>query len=564
LLVLVLVGVSAAIYVGLVQWTASSSLVNERHGAYNSALAAAEGAAETTVSYMVRDFFIQSFDPTRLGTYTGRVPTNDWAANYRFSDGAGNLNRTWVETGSLSMTTNLDTRFAGLYGLAYSCKVRANALERNTPYPAKAAVEENFRLASIPLFQFAIFYSLDLEINPGPAMRITGKVHSNANLYTAPGNRLEYVDTVTAVGDIINDRDPDDPQYGLAKTVPIFDASTNAHVPALSMPVTSNNVPAMVRTILDVPPFGEDPLSAMGKARLFNQVDLVVTTTTTGVSVKVGNWDLFAAVSPDLPGGYSFINTTNTFYDAREQKWTVVTDVDVAAFNRWTTNAGATLNAQALSWIGHPLNSIYVDDQRMASGKLTAVRVMNGATLPSGGLTVATALPLYVQGNFNAPAAALGTTNTAGTLPASLAGDAITILSTDWRDTNSFSAYTARTAQDTTVNTALMAGIVPTSNVNGVKHYSGGVENFPRFLENWGGKTFTYNGSMVVMFASKYATNFWNSPGANAALPTGGTYGAPNRNWAFDTNFKDYRRLPPATPQVRQLLRGQWSVVAAQ
>jgi hypothetical protein len=29
-------------------------------------------------------------------------------------------------------------------------------------------------------------------------------------------------------------------------------------------------------------------------------------------------------------------------------------------------------------------------------------------------------------------------------------------------------------------------------------------------------------------------------------------------------NFLDYRRLPPATPQVRKLVRGQWTVVAAQ
>ena len=33
---------------------------------------------------------------------------------------------------------------------------------------------------------------------------------------------------------------------------------------------------------------------------------------------------------------------------------------------------------------------------------------------------------------------------------------------------------------------------------------------------------------------------------------------------SFDANFKDFRKLPPATPQVRQLLRGQWTVVAAQ
>ena len=48
-----------------------------------------------------------------------------------------------------------------------------------------------------------------------------------------------------------------------------------------------------------------------------------------------------------------------------------------------------------------------------------------------------------------------------------------------------------------------MAGIVETAN----NDYSGGVENFPRFLENWSGSTFTYNGSMVVLYLSQ----FWQS-----------------------------------------------------
>ena len=35
--------------------------------------------------------------------------------------------------------------------------------------------------------------------------------------------------------------------------------------------------------------------------------------------------------------------------------------------------------------------------------RLTAVRVVNGKTLPESGLTVVTALPMYVKGHFNAP-----------------------------------------------------------------------------------------------------------------------------------------------------------------
>jgi hypothetical protein len=195
-----------------------------------------------------------------------------------------------------------------------------------------------------------------------------------------------------------------------------------------------------------------------------------------------------------------------------------------------------------------------VDDQRVEATKLTVARVSNGQELPPDGLTVATKLPLYVQGHYNAPNTTPGLTNTANTKPASLVGDAITVLSANWSDANSALGLSSRTAADTTVNAAFLAGIVQTTNLAGVKRYSGGVENFPRFLENWTGRTFTYNGSMVSMFQSRLATNFWG----NTTY-----YNPPRREWAFDQNFLDYTKLPPCTPQVRKLMRNGWTVVAA-
>ena len=58
----------------------------------------------------------------------------------------------------------------------------------------------------------------------------------------------------------------------------------------------------------------------------------------------------------------------------------------------------------------------------------------------------------------------------------------------------------ARVASKTTVNAAIVAGIVPSSAVGGDGTYSGGAENFPRFLEIWGeDTTFTYYGSMIQL-----------------------------------------------------------------
>ena len=43
----------------------------------------------------------------------------------------------------------------------------------------------------------------------------------------------------------------------------------------------------------------------MGKARYYNQCDLVITTTSTNVTVEAGNWYSFAAVVPDAsPSGH--------------------------------------------------------------------------------------------------------------------------------------------------------------------------------------------------------------------------------------------------------------------
>ncbi len=124
-----------------------------------------------------------------------------------------------------------------------------------------------------------------------------------------------------------------------------------------------------------------------------------------------------------------------------------------------------------------------MDSRALPGTSLGAVRVFNGTNLPPNGLTVATGRPLYVWGDYNElNTANLGTANTSATRPASLVGDAITILSDSWADANSTSPVGSRVASVTTVNAAFLTGVVDTT----LGHYSGGMENFPRFLETWG------------------------------------------------------------------------------
>jgi hypothetical protein len=286
----------------------------------------------------------------------------------------------------------------------------------------------------------------------------------------------------------------------------------------------------------------------MGKQRYYNKADLILTINDAGISATSGRFNNFATTIPSAQVSY-LASASSNFYDTREGKTVRPLDLDVGRLRTWSAT-----NTVLRSVLGRDVRTVYVVDNRTtvnSSSSMGAVRVRNGATLPAQGLTVVTEKPMYVQGHYNAPNTShRGTTNTTATLPASLVADAITVLSANWSDANSTASLSTRAASSTTVNAAFLAGIVETKTYN---NYSGGVENFPRFLEEWGSsRIFTYNGSMVVMFPSRFATGRWGMSNV---------YAPPARNWAFDLNFMDATKLPPGTPEVRTLIRGQWAIV---
>ena len=94
----------------------------------------------------------------------------------------------------------------------------------------------------------------------------------------------------------------------------------------------------------------------------------------------------------------------------------------------------------------------------------------------------------------------------------------------------------------------VLAGIVPSDGT----YFSGGVENFFRLLEDWSSYALTFNGSMVVMFPSQFATGAWWPGGSNLS------YLPPDRFFSFDPKLKD--NLPPGTPYVCTVIRSAWNV----
>ena len=547
ILVMIMSTIALAILASVMAWSTTSARLTHRSIQYTRSVSAAEAATEKVISQISRDFLYggEQLVAANLNNYRqNTVPTTADSAywnNWRFDDANGNVGNTHVERTPGTSYVVLDSTYAGLKAYVSTCTVVAHATDTASSQNIKAGVLQELQLAGIPIFQFAMYSAGNMEISCGRPFDVTGRVHANKTLFVEPDSTLTFQSGVTAVLDILFQRDPLDTRGSPAGGVVYVNPDQKiSPVAALTLPIGTTNTPEAIRQIIEPPPGGEDRTSPLGRLRYFNQCDMVVKVTDSGVTATSGSFNNFRTVitNTDLA---LFISTGNSFYDARESKTVKAIDVDIGSLKTWSETNTSLSRALGLA----KQNSIYVVDNRTpTAGTLGAVRVVNGTLLPTNGLTVATGRPLYVKGDFNAPI--LGSTNTATARPASLVADAITILSGRWNDANGNSDVSSRPAAPTTINAAFLTGVVETTR----GRYSGGMENFPRFLETWGlGNVFTYNGSMVKMFPSLYATNAWNS----------GVYVPPKRNWAYDVNFDNPTRLPPKTPSLLKVLRTRWS-----
>ncbi len=238
-------------------------------------------------------------------------------------------------------------------------------------------------------------------------------------------------------------------------------------------------------------------------ARLYYEADLIIEDTQG--KDKSGN-DVSLA-----PCGATSIEN---FYDPREKKNMVVTEVDIGAFEACGKMAA---------------NEIQYVSRNAANG---AVRLVNGSQLPSQGLTVVSENPVYVQGDYN----------TVNKVPAAVLGDAITVLSNNWEPNDSNKkgkdVTSERPATETTVNTAF--ALAPSAEST-VGQGNGQLENRIRFLENWNGVDFNYNGSLDALWYSQQAAEPLRCSGDSGD----NYYRPPIRNWAYDTLFDT--NPPPGT-----------------
>jgi hypothetical protein len=183
------------------------------------------------------------------------------------------------------------------------------------------------------------------------------------------------------------------------------------------------------------------------------------------------------------------------------------------------------------------------------------------------GLTIVAENPIYVQGNYNTGtgATSFGTAQT-DHRPAAVIADSVTLLSNNWNDLRSFRYIdtggvvrfgsqdeTKRAATETWYRMAVASGKSlnfphPSWEVDDESFGDdGGAHNFLRYVEDWLTATVSmhYKGSLVSFYTSRQ--------GIGTFKYNSNTYGAPVRDFKFDSEFLQLSLLPPKSPAFRDV-----------
>jgi Tfp pilus assembly protein PilX len=247
--------------------------------------------------------------------------------------------------------------------------------------------------------------------------------------------------------------------------------------------------------------------------------------------------------------------------------------VDCASYN---TVSGALLNgatdqegmANPVSGARHVLKLV---DGGMSPGLASYLPILppasgctQNAANPTGcgGFTIATENPVYVQGDYNTGAADPFWATAFNPAPtqtphsaAAIIADSVTVLSDGWDDMTSLMFPTTTASRTPGAPAYYRAAIAAGKNIPfpvpgwaGASQdlgTDGGLHNFLRYLESWGGQTLNYDGSLVSMYYSEYNTGIFKCCTV--------VYSPPPRNYFFDVLFLSPSNLPPATPQFQDI-----------
>jgi hypothetical protein len=444
----------------------------------------------------------------------------------------------------------------------------------------EAILEMVFKSRLVPVFQFAVFYDKDLEINPGPPMTLNGRVHTNGDLYLGPGAILTIEGQTSTAGRLFRGRkDRNDcggtleirGADGVYRPLQCQGGTRRAYSQSEVAPWGGRIQVGVNRVTVPAPEeLDPDPgRTYFSQAHLRLRLNLFNNPPTVEVVRQDGNVDFLATshlnVCPGTIGGRA-VGHSNTFFDNREGKAIQMLEVDLRALLdcvhlRNLLGGGVRLDDATYGGLVFHL-TVHGPESR-ARGNGYGVRIRNGAYIGSSipgaprprGLTIVSDQPAYIQGDFN---------RNENWIPAAFLADAINILSNAWdSDDRSQRPLAQRLASETEVNAAFLSGTDTTGGAEGVEgqdrgQYNGGLENYPRFHEawQWGPSnnrtyvTFTYRGSFVSLGSSRKAAGRWcyGTGNCNGYDRFYGTYEAPRREWSYDVRFSQ-GQLPPLSPR---------------
>lgn len=501
-------------------------------------------------------------------------------------------------------------RLMGMMGLKIPLLINATGI---APGGAKSRVDADVRLYQVPIFQFGVFYEGNLEITPGPDMYVAGPVHTNSNAHFRSMGTLTFQGPVSASGTIYHWRNGGSIRYLLKPDT----VSTAYRSPTLNTSLTAidtSTQPWPIAGVRNVEDHREKLVLPIGGSQPRNLLAIRDPSDPPSLRFQKFDWKVpetsparfVNGVSPSRP---TWITGPRVFFDRREDRWVKVWDFDMALFI-------ASGRSDSIFYLADSV-LMPTDTGNTRKYLLNAFRIVNATYLPRN-MSIASANPIYIQGNFNL-ANPSGTCrraqDTPGSVPADqkycnaqIAADAVTLLSPNWPnlsrkamgahtnatmsgsleqsiDTNAYrwTNYRYNSGWDTTysnepttgsagsysgsirVNAAIFTGNKPSkaSALPPINYsqsvyedrYEGGWHNTIRFLEDLSASTVTFNGSFVCMW--KAATRGLDTSSSTISIK-GGHYNPPARNWGFDPRFKDLNNMPPGTPFLATAIFTNW------
>ncbi|MBI2173983.1 MAG: hypothetical protein HYU33_02160 [Candidatus Omnitrophica bacterium] len=488
----------------------------------------AEGALENAIGQFAQALANFQWDPQTNGAYP--VTTN-FSASSAFPTGA-------IVT---SNVTPLAAQVIQTDADGNQTYVRNYEVVTTSTHPRNAAITATLhQVISRQLtytFQHAVFYDGDLEWLPGPDMTLSGKVHSNSDIYLGANGLLTINNNyLRSAGNIYNRRKDDNSvppgtvqikknglnQYAAMAGLDSADATWAVDSQTRWLGTVRSSVHGVsqsaVPVVGSIQPGGFYDSNA--DVRVVN--DVIIQgglTIVEGVDVPVGT-----------------LTSTTSMRNNREGRFVKMLEIDLKKLSGYAPGDPPG----SPSFPNHlPSNGLLyaTRNDSLTGTQQRGVRLINGSEIRrNGGLTIVSNLPLYIKGNYN----------TTSKKPCAVIADAVNLLSNNWNDANSTSSVSSRPANATTFNLAFIAGINTTTS----GHYNGGLENYPRLHESWTGQTLTIRGSFVSLWNSQIATGQWAYGNPQ--------YTAPVRNWQYDSMFEDGTTMPPFTPWAVEIVKGAW------